>query len=109
MLGFMRDGGVLMWPLLVLGLVAIASATRRAIVGDADLLPERLARVVVVAAIGWSLMGIIVVLRAAKGAPTDLLLQGLSEALSPAVLGLMLYAATTLVGAVSSSRLTARS
>lgn len=109
MLEFMRDGGALMWPLLGVGMLAIASATRRAIVGDGGPLPERLARVVVTAAIGWSLMGIIVVLRAAKGASTDLLLQGLSEALTPAVLGLMVHAATTLVGAIGAQRLTARS
>jgi len=107
MIDFMRSGGILMWPLLALGLVAVVAATRRGLfVGESDVLPDRLARAVLAASLGWSVLGLIVVLRAAQGAPPEILLVGVSEALSPAVLGLMLYAAATLLSALTTARLT---
>ena len=107
MVEFMRSGGFLMWPLLALGLAALVTATRRGLLGEGgDALPDRLARAALALGIGASLLGFILVFRAASAAPPEILLIGASEALSPAVLGLMIYALTTLLATLGAARLT---
>ena len=102
MFEFMRAGGVLMWPLLVLGFVAVMTASgfmfRSPGQGE---LAKNLSLAVLAASLGWSALGFFVVTQHAAAAPTEVLITGVGEAVCPAVLGLMVYAITTLIGALS--------
>jgi hypothetical protein len=106
MIEFMRNGGFLMWPLLILGVVAIVQSTRAALGtgGDAKV-ARQLATSVLTASIGWSLMGWVVVSRHATDAPPEVLIIGLGEAACPAILGLMIYSLTGLVSTLRGTRL----
>jgi hypothetical protein len=101
MLEFMHDGGMLMWPLLTLALIAIGMAARQAISGGEGAIdPTRLARAVLAGGIGWCCMGIVVTLGHARDSvPFEIYLKGISESLAPAVLGLLSYA---VVGVIAS-------
>ena len=106
MLQFMRAGGFMMWPLLVMGVVAITASVRRLLhPGEGALDPSKLASAVLTGSIGWCLLGLVMVTRAAGNADSmtlsrsTILVIGLGEALCPAVLGLTVFA---IVGAISS-------
>ena len=103
MLEFMRDGGFLMWPLLTLGLTALGLAVRGALVGGNEReTPRRLARACLSGSLAWSLLGLVMVTRAAAQPDSAfsmerILVLGLGEALCPAVLGLALFALVQVV------------
>lgn len=103
MLEFMNAGGFLMWPLLALGLTAVGLAVRGALVGGTDgEAPRRLSRACLTGSLAWSLLGLVMVTRAAAQPDSvfsmeRILVVGLGEALCPAVLGLALFALVQLV------------
>ena len=112
MLDFMKSGGLLMWPLLVLGCTSLVLAVRRGFDGGDAHIPRQLARACVTGSLAWSLMGLVVVTRAA--AQPDgfftmerILVMGLGEALCPAVLGLGFYALVQLALVARTARVSA--
>jgi hypothetical protein len=104
MLDFMHEGGLLMWPLFIGGVVTIVAAAKRALGGGEGLFdPARMSRTLLLAALAWSAVG----LRYACSArftdepPFTVYLAGMGEALAPAILGLAVAAAVGLLGAWS--------
>jgi hypothetical protein len=107
MLDFMHAGGFMMWPLLGLGVVAVVAAARKTLHGGEGLVdPDRLARAVLAGAMAWCALGLIMVSHGATDDPPwTIYLLGIGEALSPAVLGLSVYAVVGAIGALSRARL----
>jgi hypothetical protein len=105
LLEFMHEGGVLMWPLLILGVLTIVAATRRALGHEGVLNADKLARSVLAASLAWSAVGMRYAINAQYTDLQDycgelrIRLLGLGEALAPAVLGLVVLA---IVAAISS-------
>lgn len=113
MLEFMRAGGFMMWPLLMLGVVAMVSSVRRLLhPGEGSLDPNKLASAVLSGSIAWCLLGLVTVTRAAGEIDSELLSRsmilviGLGEALCPAVLGLAVFALVGGIASLSRSEIT---
>ncbi len=102
MLEFMRAGGALMWPLLTLGVFAVVASARQALAADPEMTrPLRLASAVLTGGLALSALGLFVVSKHAAGAPGEILVVGIGEALCPTVLGLGTYALVSMITALS--------
>lgn len=113
MLDFMKSGGALMWPLLSLGCTSLVLAVRRAFDGGDAYVPRQLACACLAGSLAWSLLGSVMVTRAAEQpdgafAMDRILTVGAGEALCLAVLGLAQFALVQLALAVrTTTRLSA--
>ncbi len=111
MLDFMHAGGMLMWPLLGLGVVAVVAAVRRALHNaEGAIDPGKLARALLAGSLAWCGLGLAKVASCAFDPNVDprLFVIGFGEALSPAILGLSIYALVALASSLSPARLSAR-
>ena len=121
MMTLMRDGGFPMWWIVAFGLVALGSAFRYAFQPDAARLGfvKYMAAATLCATLSGLFLDVAAVCRALAGQgriPAEalaqdgqlpqLLFQGLTEAISPAILGFLLLSLVALVGAVGRSRQT---
>ena len=98
MIQLMKLGGAMMWPILFLGVAAIAQSLREVDGAREGALSRRLGVAMLSLSIGWSLLGALVTLTHAQEAPPQILATGLGESCAPAALGFLLYGAARLAG-----------
>jgi hypothetical protein len=107
MLQLMQEGGVLMWPILIAGVLTIVAAVRKATARAEGLVdPSRMAGAILAVSVAWSLLGLRMVCRAELADLTNappVYLLGVSEAVTPAILGLVIVAVVGAIGALSRS------
>ena len=88
MLDFMRNGGWPMWPILVMGVCAIAFALRDTLIQDRlGRTAKRLAAATISAAVGATLLDLMTVFLLAPLLDAPTLNRGIGESLAPLVLG----------------------
>lgn len=98
MLDFMRNGGWPMWPILVLGVCAIAFSLRDTLIeGEVGRQAKRLAAATISAAVSATLLDLMTVFLQAPRLDTPTINVGVGESLTPAILGFALLTVGQLV------------
>jgi hypothetical protein len=100
--GFMSDGGFLMWPLVIAGVVTIASAARRAITRSEGPFDEnRMARSLLALSLAYWGLSMAKVAHSPFEMDPRIYMFGFGETLSPVVVGLAIYAFVGMIGSLS--------
>jgi hypothetical protein len=101
MLEFIRDGGFLMWPLLIGGALTVAAAARRALTrGEGLIDPDRMAKSLFALSIAYWGICMAKVCHVPFENPPQIYMLGFGETLSPVVVGLATYAIVGIIGAL---------
>ena len=100
--GFMADGGFLMWPLVIAGVITIAAAARRAITrGEGLFDPNRMARSLLALSLSYWGRSMAKVAHIPFEMDPRVYMLGFGETLSPVVVGLAIYAFVGMIGSLS--------